>query len=453
MIKRITTLLMTITFISSNVSPSLVIANADGVEIEEQSNTLRSSEEEILEKKQEELQLDDTQSILSNPSGNISLSEPLVSQNARQDIDQNQVKATSNMSNFYIDLPRTGAYNGEGTLSIRPFYFSGSSSMSRLYDLYIVMPLGLTVDGGVDALGTAYNQYLATNPMIISSPIFESLGKTVNGREVYKITTNGSATSPSSNFIDVPIRITDDTSITTIYGNSGTSPDTKDYGVLFAGLVEGTSISNSPPYSHQNVSDTVLAQVGVSNIKVVTIVGNAYVRKMSLFKAQTRDTYVLKEKNTGQILGTKVVQGASGDTYSRVGLVDKFSLWNQLDVTQYDENTYTIQEGEILDGEAVFSPQGTLGGDPNKVYPGHTYELYVNKIGKEVTVKYQDEEGGTIDVDRVLSGYFGEIYTTEQKEIPGYTFKQVQGNATGTFTEEAQEVVYVYERTEAAPVT
>ncbi|MDG4967546.1 MucBP domain-containing protein, partial [Lactococcus lactis] len=444
---------MTITFISSNVSPSLVIANADGVEIEEQSNTLRSSEEEILEKKQEELQLDDTQSILSNPSGNISLSEPLVSQNARQDIDQNQVKATSNMSNFYIDLPRTGAYNGEGTLSIRPFYFSGSSSMSRLYDLYIVMPLGLTVDGGVDALGTAYNQYLATNPMIISSPIFESLGKTVNGREVYKITTNGSATSPSSNFIDVPIRITDDTSITTIYGNSGTSPDTKDYGVLFAGLVEGTSISNSPPYSHQNVSDTVLAQVGVSNIKVVTIVGNAYVRKMSLFKAQTRDTYVLKEKNTGQILGTKVVQGASGDTYSRVGLVDKFSLWNQLDVTQYDENTYTIQEGEILDGEAVFSPQGTLGGDPNKVYPGHTYELYVNKIGKEVTVKYQDEEGGTIDVDRVLSGYFGEIYTTEQKEIPGYTFKQVQGNATGTFTEEAQEVVYVYERTEAAPVT
>ncbi|MGF1919625.1 MucBP domain-containing protein, partial [Enterococcus faecalis] len=38
----------------------------------------------------------------------------------------------------------------------------------------------------------------------------------------------------------------------------------------------------------------------------------------------------------------------------------------------------------------------------------------------------------------------GESYTTEQKDIPGYTFKEVKGNATGTFSSTAQTVTYVY---------
>ncbi|BAK58583.1 hypothetical protein LG21E12_10760 [Lactococcus garvieae] len=42
---------------------------------------------------------------------------------------------------------------------------------------------------------------------------------------------------------------------------------------------------------------------------------------------------------------------------------------------------------------------------------------------------YQDEEGTKLDKGVILSGHVGEEYTTEQKEIPGYTFKEVQGNA------------------------
>lgn len=47
----------------------------------------------------------------------------------------------------------------------------------------------------------------------------------------------------------------------------------------------------------------------------------------------------------------------------------------------------------------------------------------------------------------------GEDYTSEQKEIPGYTFKEVQGNPTGQFSDQAQTVVYIYTKDEVIPVT
>ena len=42
------------------------------------------------------------------------------------------------------------------------------------------------------------------------------------------------------------------------------------------------------------------------------------------------------------------------------------------------------------------------------------------------------------------SGNIGDSYTTEQKSIPGYTFKEVQGSASGKFTAQDQTVYYVY---------
>ncbi|WP_082078051.1 MucBP domain-containing protein [Levilactobacillus spicheri] len=62
-----------------------------------------------------------------------------------------------------------------------------------------------------------------------------------------------------------------------------------------------------------------------------------------------------------------------------------------------------------------------------------------------VTVHYQDEDGNPIADDVVLdNGHIGETYTTEQKDLDGYTFKEVQGNPTGEFTDQPQEVTYVY---------
>ena len=65
----------------------------------------------------------------------------------------------------------------------------------------------------------------------------------------------------------------------------------------------------------------------------------------------------------------------------------------------------------------------------------------------DVTVKYEDVNGVSISDDVVKSGNIGEAYTTEQKDIPGYTFKEVKGNVSGQFTNQPQKVIYVYEQT------
>jgi hypothetical protein len=77
---------------------------------------------------------------------------------------------------------------------------------------------------------------------------------------------------------------------------------------------------------------------------------------------------------------------------------------------------------------------------------------YVN-TAEDVTVKYVDESKKTLLPDVTLSGVVGEPYTTQEEPIAGYTLKEIQGDKTGTFSDTPQEVVYVYERSDAAPVT
>ena len=68
------------------------------------------------------------------------------------------------------------------------------------------------------------------------------------------------------------------------------------------------------------------------------------------------------------------------------------------------------------------------------------------KVAADVTVKYIDTKGNTISDDIVKSGNIGDDYSTEQKDIDGYTFKEVQGNPTGQFTDTAQTVTYMYSK-------
>ena len=74
---------------------------------------------------------------------------------------------------------------------------------------------------------------------------------------------------------------------------------------------------------------------------------------------------------------------------------------------------------------------------------------------QDVTVRYSDEDGNPIADTVTLSGKVGESYTSEQKSIEGFTFKEVKGATTGTFTEQEQEVTYIYTKNQirASPVT
>ncbi|MDT2740971.1 bacterial Ig-like domain-containing protein [Lactococcus garvieae] len=65
---------------------------------------------------------------------------------------------------------------------------------------------------------------------------------------------------------------------------------------------------------------------------------------------------------------------------------------------------------------------------------------------ENVVVKYNDEDNNSIADEVILTGNIGEEYTSSKKDIEGYNFKKVKDeNATGIFSDQPQEVVYVYE--------
>ncbi|MBC1813930.1 LPXTG cell wall anchor domain-containing protein [Listeria booriae] len=70
-----------------------------------------------------------------------------------------------------------------------------------------------------------------------------------------------------------------------------------------------------------------------------------------------------------------------------------------------------------------------------------------------VTVQYLDTEGTSIHDDSVLIGLYTDPYTSAAATIPGYTLKTSPANATGTYSEKAQTVTYVYEKIATQPVT
>ncbi|MBC1654213.1 cell surface protein [Listeria welshimeri] len=90
---------------------------------------------------------------------------------------------------------------------------------------------------------------------------------------------------------------------------------------------------------------------------------------------------------------------------------------------------------------------------------GYTYVGYIHTSKNDttptpppveqgsVTVNYQDEQGNSLAPSETLKGDVGKTYKTAQKDIEGYDFKEVQGNATGEFTTKAQVVTYIYIKT------
>ncbi|MBK0146405.1 MucBP domain-containing protein, partial [Enterococcus sp. S77] len=89
---------------------------------------------------------------------------------------------------------------------------------------------------------------------------------------------------------------------------------------------------------------------------------------------------------------------------------------------------------------------GVFSEDPQEVV-----YIYNRSDAAPVTVKYKDSEGNQLGEPTILSGKVGLPYDSEPKEISGWYVVETPSNASGIFSEEAQEVVYVYERSDAAP--
>lgn len=72
--------------------------------------------------------------------------------------------------------------------------------------------------------------------------------------------------------------------------------------------------------------------------------------------------------------------------------------------------------------------------------------------GGNVTVHYQDESGNKIADDVVLEGNIDDTYTSVEQNITGYTLKEIKGDPSGKFTEDAQTVSYIYTENVVHPI-
>lgn len=90
--------------------------------------------------------------------------------------------------------------------------------------------------------------------------------------------------------------------------------------------------------------------------------------------------------------------------------------------------------------------------DLMSLYDGTRPGTYIREkakvAGGNVTIQYKDTLGNTIATPATLYGNVGDPYTSEKLTISGYTFKEVQGDTTGEFTEAPQTVTYIYEANE-----
>lgn len=80
--------------------------------------------------------------------------------------------------------------------------------------------------------------------------------------------------------------------------------------------------------------------------------------------------------------------------------------------------------------------------------------VYVRLDAGNITVKYQDKQGHQLKPDKTVSGSqsLGQTYTTEPLGIENYTLMTTPANATGTFTDQEQTVIYVYVRRDAGQI-
>ena len=93
--------------------------------------------------------------------------------------------------------------------------------------------------------------------------------------------------------------------------------------------------------------------------------------------------------------------------------------------------------------------------DTKSEIPGNVIVKYVDKdSGEEITYEEQNEEGITEEktYGYEIIGLAGDEYTTEQKDIYGYTFVEDTNNTQGNMIEGTIEVVYYYVRTDSQGV-
>lgn len=106
-----------------------------------------------------------------------------------------------------------------------------------------------------------------------------------------------------------------------------------------------------------------------------------------------------------------------------------------------------VTDSKELDGWVIKSPPDNATGNYSEQRQTVNY-VYERAAGANVVVKYTDTEGNEIATADIISGKLDDTFETTPKEIDGFELNEAPTNATGIFTDQEQQVTYVYEKVE-----
>ena len=128
-------------------------------------------------------------------------------------------------------------------------------------------------------------------------------------------------------------------------------------------------------------------------------------------------------------------------------------VYNNLDATQRKMTNIAQGTIDLYETETTNTKATTY--DTNMEIPGKVVVKYVDKdSGEEIVKEEQDEEGNIVEgtYGYEIDGLAGDSYTTEQKEIYGYTYVENTNNTEGNMKEGTITVIYYYVRTDSQGV-
>ncbi|MBC1703395.1 MucBP domain-containing protein [Listeria welshimeri] len=275
--------------------------------------------------------------------------------------------------------------------------------------------------------------------------------------------------------------------------------------LMIGSIAQAAETSNLKPQETTTVAKGTKETKKPGNIEGYTYVGYIHTSKNDTKPTplpnpvpmeQGSVTVNYQDEQGNSLAPTETLKGDVGETYTTVqkditgydfkevqgNATSEFTTKAQVVTYIYAQTPTPVEQGTVTvnyqdeQGNAV-APTETLKGDVGETYTtvqkditGHDFkEVQGNATGEfttkaqvvnyiyaktvtpveqgTVTVNYQDEQGNSLAPTETLKGDVGETYTTVQKDITGYDFKEVQGNTTGEFTAKAQVVTYIYTQT------
>ena len=245
-------------------------------------------------------------------------------------------------------------------------------------------------------------------------------------------------------------------------------------------VVAGYNGKTSDPINTKNIYGYTIKSIYVNNDKQSST-NNVTVT----FTDQEQDVYFVYDRKQGNPIKVNYLYYVDDkgntkpildkDNKPMTENVDGVLYGDQKDIIPKSIPGYTIKQINIDNVKQIGTDKATVGysdkgqtvdfiyaKNPNPSNPGtnnpSTNNPSTNNPGTgnpdtdkvkaaDVTVHYKDEFGNTISSDQILSGYVGDGYTTEAKNISGYTLKTRPDNATGFFSTFPQDVTYIYTKT------